>query len=226
MAVMIVWEVWSRVVEFRGERGRPGTAFLVGTGSAQRLVTARHLCNDEYEEVVYLRHPWTHDGNEFQATLVRVGRNIAPQADFAVFRVQGALFEDVGGDVPLMSDGMAFTQSAFILGYPSQLRFTPRVTAYGLPIVKSCIIAGQGTLDGVDVFFIDAIVNPGMSGGPLVFIDQSTGEPKFAGVVVQNATAPVREKTEEEPNPPHVQAGIGLVLQQHVFRDALDPAAT
>jgi hypothetical protein len=52
---------------FTGESERPGTAFLVGRGSDQRLVTARHLCNDEHEEVAYLRHPGTNGGHAFRA---------------------------------------------------------------------------------------------------------------------------------------------------------------
>ena len=42
---------------------RRGTAFLLGSGDDQLLITARHLCNDELEEVLLLRHPGTNDGN-------------------------------------------------------------------------------------------------------------------------------------------------------------------
>jgi len=64
-----------------------GTAFLLGSGDDQLLITARHLCNDELEEVLLLRHPGTNDGNAYQLPAIRVGMDVAPTADFAIFRM-------------------------------------------------------------------------------------------------------------------------------------------
>ena len=114
---MIVWEVWRRIVEFAGERSRPGTAFLLGSGDDQLLTIARHLCTDAPKEVLLLRHPLTNDGFAYRLTEIRVGMDVAPTADFAIFRMTKPIV-DVGADVPLTSDGFGFSQAAYILGYP------------------------------------------------------------------------------------------------------------
>jgi S1-C subfamily serine protease len=220
---VIVWEVWSRIVEFAGERSRHGTAFLVGSGDDQLLITARHLCTDEREEVLLLRHPWTNDGFAYQLTAGRVGMDVAPTADFAMFRMTKPIA--VPADVPLTSDGFGFSQAAYILGYPFGLSSRPRSPVQRLPIVKGCVLAGTETTDdGVDLFYIDALVNPGFSGGPLVFIDPNTKQSKFAGVVAKGMFAPVREPTPEEPEPPEAPAGIGIVVKETTFRHAIQRA--
>jgi S1-C subfamily serine protease len=217
---MVPYEVWSRVIQFTGEAQRPGTAFLVGSGDDQLLTTAKHLCNDEPEEVAYLRHPWTNDGFAYRVTLVRVGRDVAPKADFAVFRLQKAI--EVGGDLPMASPGDSFiTQGAFILGYPYGWSSSAAGSIQQLPIVKSCIIAGMSVRDDVDTFYVDTIVNPGFSGGPLVFTDLNANRVKFGGVVTKGMTAPIREPTPKEPSPPEGPAGIGIVVRSQSFRDAL-----
>lgn len=217
---MVPYTVWRRVIQFTGEAKRPGTAFLVGSGDDQRLITAKHLCNDEHDEVAYLRHPWTNDGFAYQATLVRVGRYVAPKADFAVFRLQNPV--EVNDDVPMALPGDSFiTQSAFILGYPYGWSSSLEGPMQQMPIVKSCIIAGMSVLDDVDIFYVDTIVNPGFSGGPLMFKDLITNQVKFAGVVTQGMDAPIREPTLEEPNPPKGPAGIGIVVRAQSFQEAL-----
>ncbi|BBY36837.1 hypothetical protein MMAN_09710 [Mycobacterium mantenii] len=216
---MIPTSVISRVLQFTGERERPGTAFVIGTGADQRLITARHLCNDEHEEVVYLRHPWTNKGFAYQTTLIRVGRDVASKADFAVFRMQNPIH--VGDDIPLVTGGMFIPQTAFVIGYPHGWGTQGKGDLQTLPLVKSCVIAGRATIEDIDLFYVDTIVNRGFSGGPLMFIDKRTGEAKFAGVVVKNMTTPIREPTSNEPNPPEAPAGIGVVIAELTFRAAL-----
>lgn len=219
--------VVSRIVQFTGESKRPGIGFLVGRGDDQRLVTARHLCIDEPEEIAYIRHPYSNNGHAFQAALVRVGRDVAPTADFAVFRLPEPIrvSKNASDDVPVNSTLFMY-QQAFILGYPYGLSFMPKDSFQEFPIVKSCIIAGNRTgEDGVAIFYIDTIVNPGFSGGPLCFIDKKTQQPKFAGVVAKGMLAPIREPTVDDPNPPQGPAGIGVVVGEINFRDALKPDA-
>lgn len=228
MATVLNLNVWSRLVQFTGERQRPGAGFLVGRGEDQRLVTARHLCNDDHEEIAYIRHPSTNGGHAFQAALVRVGWDVAPKADFAVFRLPQPIrvSKNASDDVPLNST-LIMSQPAFILGYPYELTFNPKGSTQHLPMVKGCIVAGNQTdEDGVAVFFIDTIVNPGFSGGPLCFVDQSTQQPRFAGVVAKGMSAPIREPTAEDPHPPVGPAGIGVVVGEINFRNALLPGAS
>ena len=61
---VIVWEVWSRIVEFAGECTKPGTAFLLGSGDDQLLITAsrlridfRQFVGDDGSKVAGLRGP-------------------------------------------------------------------------------------------------------------------------------------------------------------------------
>ena len=133
--------------------------------------------------------------------------------------------KNASDDVPVNSTLFMY-QQAFILGYPYGLSFMPKDSFQEFPIVKSCIIAGNRTgEDGVAIFYIDTIVNPGFSGGPLCFIDKKTQQPKFAGVVAKGMLAPIREPTVDDPNPPQGPAGIGVVVGEINFRDALKPDA-
>ena len=219
---MIPWDVWSRVVRFSGESQKAGTAFLIGSGESQYLITARHLCIPEPEEVITVRHAWTLDAESYQDNAVRVGMDVAPTADFAVFKLAFPI-EDVGGEVPLNFDSYVFGQQAYILGYPYNMSFQPWSSNQQLPIVKSCIVGGMETRgDGVQLLFIDTIVNPGFSGGPLVFIDLATGQPRVAGVVVKGTSGPLHEPTIEILNLPCGPTGIGVVIGELTFRAAFN----
>ncbi len=185
------------------------------------LVTARHLCTEDPEETILLRHTETNDGNAYSALARRVGINVAPAADFAIFRMETPI--EVEDDIPLDSAGFFYTQPAYILGFPYGLSLQVDVASpRRMPIVKSCIISGSGfTDDGVAVLYIDTLVNPGFSGGPLVFIDLNTNQPKFAGVVAKGMWAPVQEPTDENPDPQYGPAGIGIVIRESNFRSLL-----
>jgi Trypsin-like peptidase domain len=212
--------VFGRVVQFTGESRKPGTGFLLRQRDKQVLVTARHLCIDEPEEVLKIRHPWTNGGFAYQVTLSRVGMNAVPTADFAIFAM-GSNPVEVRGDVPLNSDLFAYGQDAFILGYPHDIGLRPRETVQNIPFVKRCILSAWETDDDrVATFYIDAIVNPGFSGGPLAF-QTDTGQWRFAGVVVRNMTAPLWEPTPGEPPPPIGPAGIGHVIDASTINRAL-----
>jgi S1-C subfamily serine protease len=130
---------------------------------------------------------------------------------------------DIGADVTLTSDDFFYSQSAYILGYPYALSSRPHsASPQRLPIVKSCIISGVETdAEGVDLLYIDAVVNPGFSGGPLVYLDPNTQTAKFAGVVAKGMTGPISEPTPEEPQPPRGPAGIGVVVKETTFRSAI-----
>lgn len=68
VAVVITAEVWSTVVRFVGEGGRPGSAFMSQIEPDRWvLITAKHLCNGDSEEIVTLRHPYAHSGAPVQS---------------------------------------------------------------------------------------------------------------------------------------------------------------
>lgn len=213
-------QVWQRVMRFRGETGRPGTAFLCTIEDRDLLVTAEHLCGPDADEVVTLQHPWTHGANPLQTMLARVGSHNYV-GDVAASDVSGLEFNAVVGVVPLTSQDLAFTQDVFILGYPYGLSF--QMQGGELPLVKRGIVSGSRHGDGgEELFVVDTIANPGFSGGPIVFFPHGSTDPRFAGVVTQNITAPVVEPTAEDPNPPYVNAGVSLATNMASVTALLD----
>lgn len=219
---MIVYEVFQRVVELFGEDDRRGTAFLIGTGDDQLLVTARHLCGDLAQETVRIRHSNTNDGFAFPTTITRVAVGEGASADFAVYRLPIAL--EVLSDVPLSHHGLTYGQNCVILGYPYGLSFQPDGNGQQrLPFAKKCIMsAAESDEDGVGKLYVDTIVNPGFSGGPLAFNVQGSRKWQFAGVVVQNIMAPMWEQKPDEPEPPKGHARIGLVVDARTISRAIE----
>ena len=218
---MIVWQVWSRVVSFMGETGRPGTAFILDRGNRSYLVTARHLClPNESEEQVTITHAWTEDGEPSSAIMSRVDPEEL-EGDVAIFEMPEDFLGNVGTEVPAMSDGIAFSQECFIMGFPYRLS-THVGTQARVPIVKKGIIAGRTrSADGVPQFLIDVIANPGFSGGPLVWF-RSDGQPAFAGIVVQNLMAPATDPALSEVRPHDVPAGLALATDIDVVIPILE----
>lgn len=206
---MITAQVWNRVLRFQGEAGRPGTAFIASVHGQDYLLTAKHLCGDDREEVINLRHPWTNEGQTFSRVLTRVGELDWP-ADVAAFKLPSDLqLETV--DLPLDAQGMVLSQDSYMLGYPYSLS-TQIGTYQQLPLVKKGIIAGVVHGDAEAwTFYVDAVANPGFSGGPLVIRNVDTDLLQIVGVISQNMMAPVQEPTPERPDPPRVQAGLCVV---------------
>ncbi len=174
-------------------------------------MTAKHLCAGERTETATLQHPWTNDGTPAQQILTRVGA-LDAKGDVAAFTLEPRSLNGVVGEVPLDSGDMVYSQEAFILGYPYGLSFQVGGGGQQLPLVKRGIVSGslRGE-DDEEIHVLDTIANPGFSGGPMVFFPPGSDQPKFAGVVKGNITAPFAEPTPDQPNPPHTTAGLSYV---------------
>jgi hypothetical protein len=61
-------QVLDRVLSFRGENKKPGSAFAIDVGGEQYLVTAAHLTSGERDEYVLLTS-WAIDGGEPQTSV-------------------------------------------------------------------------------------------------------------------------------------------------------------
>ena len=204
-------QVWSRVMRFTGETGRRGTAFVVHVAGVDALVTAKHLCGGDADELITVQHPWTNAGAPFQVMAPRIGA-LNGTGDVAAFRLEPGMFAGVVGEVPLDSGGLTYTQDAFILGYPFGLSFQFADQRQELPLAKRGIVSGSlRGQDDEEIHVLDVIANPGYSGGPMVFFAPGSNAPKFAGVVKGNITAPAVEPTSAEPNPPRTTAGLSYV---------------
>jgi hypothetical protein len=84
------------------------------------------------------------------------------------------------------SAGLLLGQTMYFLGFPFGLPIDGRTLNYGypLPLVKSGVCSAFLTPEKeYSLVLIDGINNPGFSGGPIVFVDQSTKKLKVAGVV-------------------------------------------
>ena len=194
---VLVWEVWSRVVAFKGEDGKSGSAFVIDHDESKYLVTARHRTTGEACETVTLGHAYTHSGGEDPAVvcpLVRMGDLNAPH-DVAVFELpDGLLTLNDLAPVPAQSDGCVFGQDCYLLGFPYLMGFVLGETRrFQLPLVRRGILSGQWTHEGVKMDVIDAIANPGMSGGPVVYKHGPTGSWRFAGVIAQSVNGRLLE---------------------------------
>lgn len=210
LCAVIPSQVWQRVLRFSGERGRAGTGTLGVVDGQRVLITAKHLCLDDREEQVVLRHPWSRGGEAVSEVLERIGPLDAP-ADVAVFRLPETLVEPVTGEVALSSEGFYFTQDCYILGYPYGLAHA--VGDQGeqqLPFVKRGIVAGAAGQDPREIT-LDVIANPGFSGGPAVVLIPGISRWQVIGIVKGTLTGPLVEPTTEEPHPPRVSAGLSSV---------------
>lgn len=137
-----------------------GTGFTITRHGRQWLVTARHVVVDV--DVSDITVTWR--GEPRAANLAPVPRVSA--ADVAVF----ALGSELTPDLTLYptTDGAVYTQDVYFLGYPYGLGL--QAGGVMLPFVKKAIIsASMETADGVQVWLLDGINNPGFSGGPVVF---------------------------------------------------------
>lgn len=174
------------------------------------LITAKHLCNGDSEEIVTLRHPYTGGGAPVQAGLVRESADVA-LGDIAVFRLPEHLLSHLHEPLPLDADGLGFTQDAYIMGFPYNLSF-PLGGEAEFPIVKRGIIcAKRHDEGGHQVLMIDMIANPGFSGGPLVYRNPETRSWAFAGAVQASILAPVVEPSSDDPKPLRVPSGLSIV---------------
>lgn len=198
-------------MRFQGENGRRGTAFIATVGDRELLVTAKHLCGDDRDELVVVQHPWTNAGQPLHVMLTRLGALDSP-GDVAAFAVDPDQFQGVVGAVSLDSGGLVYTQDAFILGYPYDLSFYMGGGTQQLPLAKRGIVSGslQGQQQE-EIHVLDTIANPGFSGGPMVFFPPGSADPKFGGVVKGNITAPSVEASPEVPHPPHTTSGLSYV---------------
>ena len=179
------------------EVGKRGTGFLFDHRGGLGLVTAAHVCSGAREEVIEFQQAYG-DAGPVAGYLDRIGPIADHGADVAAFDVPESLRPSwFVGSVPLMSNGIIYGQDCYIVSYPFGLSSPIGSTGQEIPIIKRAVISGSSNDDGIRGWYVDAVANPGFSGGPLVF--EIPGSPRqygIAGVVRGALTAPL-----EEPHP-------------------------
>lgn len=158
-----------------------GSAFAVDVDGKQYLMTARHVVpnvSDGDQVFVFFN-------NQFNALPIRVVTCEPGGADIIVMALPDLIAK---GDQPAPDPGgIILSQQVYFLGFPYGMtpdtklpdnHFSP------VPFVKSGFLSAiESPGDGVPKFYIDAQVNPGFSGGPVIFNDIKKDVLKILGVV-------------------------------------------
>lgn len=53
-----------------------------------------------------------------------------------------------------------------------------------IPFIKSCIMSKRSSVNDINIFYVDSVINKGFSGGPLLFKHSETGNIQIAAVCV------------------------------------------
>ncbi|QAZ69052.1 S1 family peptidase [Solidesulfovibrio carbinolicus] len=171
---MITANVIHRVFHIKSE-GSVGTCFAVDVDGRQYVVTARHVLGNKSSFSVF------HEGKWKDTEFLFVG-SCDGDVDISVV----ALPVQIAPQHPLLaeSEGLLYGQDVFFLGFPYGMRGDIGLmnAGYPLPFVKkgivSCIEFGLK-----EVIYVDGHNNPGFSGGPVVFWDNSLKAFKVCSVI-------------------------------------------
>jgi hypothetical protein len=185
-------QVLGRVCRVVGESEHPGTAVLLDRDERQYLVTARHLTLGEPEEHFAVQLPPWYPDPIRHLTLKRVGPSTS-KADIAVFQLARPV-ADPKLHLPAGTDGLVWTQEAYLLGYPLNLSGRLANGQAGIPIAKRGIVAAMDLGSDPPTIILDIVANPGLSGGPVVYRHEQSGELTVAGIVAKNLAAPVNQE--------------------------------
>lgn len=140
-----------------------GTAFTINVEDRQYLVTARHLLHPHGPTPARVSNRFGAHDIDFSPL-----DGVQAKADVAVT----ALPKPLTADLPLAPTmkGAAFSQDVFFLGFPygMALQLAHAGPDPTIAFVKKGILSAQGAVEGVDLLYIDALNNPGFSGGPVI----------------------------------------------------------
>ena len=189
-----------------------GTAFTIDRGSKQYLITARHVVEGiESGSAIEIFHE-----NQWKEVVVNVVGIGVGEMDVAVLScsIQLSPSHDLEADM----GGLTYGQQVYFLGFPFRWDSGHEELNRGLPIpfVKSGILSAMPPPDPVVKFYLDAHVNEGFSGGPVVFVPNGrlTGSNtafKVAGVVVNYPTPRIRPIVDLQGAPIGNRDDIGIL---------------
>lgn len=188
---MITSNVWLRTF-FAKFGNSTGTAFTTEIDSRQYLVTARHVVEGiKSRDAIHIFHDrkW----KKLDVQVIGIGEE---ESDIAVLSPSLQLSPLL--PLEASTDGLTLGQQLYFLGFPFGWDGGSEYLSNGYPMgfvksgVLSAIIPGNPTK-----IYLDAHVNEGFSGGPVVFVagghpaDQRT-KFKLAGVVANFPTPILR----------------------------------
>ena len=175
---MITSNVFLRVFYIKGQDY--GSAFTIDYEDRQYLITAKHIVPAVAKNgllQLYHEKVW----KSFKVELVGLGDG---EIDITVLvpsvRLSPAL------KLEPTADGIIIGQDVYFLGYPYKMwtQVGDINRKFPFPYIKKGILSSSfNDEDGIQRFFIDAINNPGFSGGPIVFSQPNRVDFKVAAVV-------------------------------------------
>jgi len=193
-----------------------GTCFALDMEGRQYLITARHLVRSLAQNAqvsIYHEKKW----KTLSVNVVGHGQNLI---DVSVLSPSSQL---VSKDLPLPATWkkIVWGQDVYFLGFPYGLHSDVGVLNrdFPLPLIKkgtlSAIIAGDS---GDDIFLIDGHVNPGFSGGPVVFSEIGGPSDKLivAGVVSAHRMEPSPVILDGKETGLKVYEDTGIMISYHI----------
>lgn len=210
---VITSEILTRVFHIRF-RESSGTAFTIDVDRRQYLVTAAHVVEGvgETGDIELM-----HEGR-WKRLAVRVTAAIPIRADIVVLASPFQLSHTL--PLELSPDGLMLGQQMYFLGFPFGMSMPddPWGRRVPAPFAKGGINSAIVDEEGVHAIYVDAISNPGFSGGPLIFRQSHTNAMHVAGVISGNAIdrAPVVVGANDRPTPFVSHGHAGLVVAHSI----------
>lgn len=224
--------LYERVVQIRSGQ-KVGAGFVINYLGGRFLVTARHLLPDSDDGSVDVLVSFRVHHHELGRCFARTRLALIPVEPTTVDLAVAPIGPGYAADLPvdLGTEGMVFSQSAWILGYPlGRAMIAPRTH---MPLVKRGIIAGQSSVNGHDYLLVDVWNNPGFSGGPVCGPLLGTDRWSIFGVVNAYLHDPV-DVVSNDPGQVAVDlgysalanSGLTLATDLRVAKEAIYAAST
>lgn len=206
------------LVKFRDSLG---TCFNLAVDNKHYLVTAAHVVKGIKPGDTIGIYTSAGKWNEVAVSLIR---NASSQIDIAILIPEHPISEpDFAVEVGTMAN---ITQEVYFLGFPYggkrvlgtrtfRLSSTFEGSPYPAPLVKRGIVSGVDNSDPSSIIiYIDAMNNPGFSGGPVLVYDSAAKISKVIGVV--SGRVPEELMTPEGVPAPPVGANSGIVISHDI----------
>lgn len=201
-----------------------GTSFILRVDEKPYLITAAHLVEGfRSGEKVSLWTGWD-KWEEFAVTRIPIPAKV----DIAVFASDRPISDQGTSIEPGSIAGQDVNLEVYFLGFPYagertvngrtyrlSSTFESGGVSYPAPLVKHGIISGVDDHDPDSLIcFIDAMNNPGFSGGPVVFWDKRTNRPKVIAIV--SGRLPDELMVPRGASPPPAWANSGIVIAHEI----------
>lgn len=157
-----------------------GTGFLIDYKGKEYLVTARHVVEGLSAHNPKLQFYRSADWHDLASDIV-LPKN--EKVDIAVLDIHSKPSLPLDLKVELTGESPTLGGQVYFLGYPFGLHSLQNSGEY-LPLVKAGVFSGLDNSDSTELlYYIDGFNNPGFSGGPCVYIDNSTHVWRIFGVI-------------------------------------------